>query len=67
MAWSLRNSHLVLTHFDDDHINGILRWVNKDKEASSHIKKVWFNSGKEIAEKFNSEENQDLDIEIVIV
>ena len=31
---------LVLTHFDDDHIGGILRWLNKDKEASKLIKKV---------------------------
>ncbi|SHL61639.1 ComEC/Rec2 family competence protein [Myroides odoratimimus] len=56
---------LVLTHFDDDHIGGILRWLNKDKEASNLIKKVWFNSGKEIADKFKSDENPDLDIEIV--
>lgn len=55
---------LVLTHFDDDHIGGILRWLNKDKEAVSLIKKVWFNSGKEIAKRFTSEENKDLDIEI---
>lgn len=56
---------LVLTHFDDDHIGGILRWLNKDKEATNLIKKVWFNSGKEIATKFESEENPDLDINIV--
>ncbi|MBS1781129.1 MAG: MBL fold metallo-hydrolase [Bacteroidetes bacterium] len=56
---------LVLTHFDDDHIGGILRWLNKDKEAASLIKKVWFNSGKEIAKKFKNAENQDLDIEVV--
>lgn len=56
---------LVLTHFDDDHIGGILRWLNKDKEASALIKKVWFNSGKEIAKKFNSVENKDLIIDIV--
>lgn len=56
---------LVLTHFDDDHIGGVLRWLNKDKEASKLIKKVWFNSGKEIAKKFESDENKDLDIEIV--
>ena len=56
---------LVLTHFDDDHIGGILRWLNKDKEASKLIKKVWFNSGKEIAKKFESDENKDLDIIIV--
>ncbi|WP_313139105.1 ComEC/Rec2 family competence protein [Myroides sp.] len=56
---------LILTHFDDDHIGGILRWLNKDKEASKLIKKVWFNSGKEIAKKFESDESEDLDIEIV--
>lgn len=55
---------LVLTHFDDDHIGGIFRWLTKDKEAVSLIKKVWFNSGKEIAKKFTSEENKDLDIKI---
>lgn len=56
---------LILTHFDDDHIGGILRWMNKDKEASKLIKKVWFNSGKEIAKKFESDENKELDIEII--
>ncbi|NDV45890.1 MBL fold metallo-hydrolase [Paludibacter sp. 221] len=56
---------LVLTHFDDDHIGGILRWLNKDKDASKLIRKVWFNSGKEIANKLESDENKDLDIEIV--
>ncbi len=56
---------LVLTHFDDDHIGGILRWLNKDKEAPKLIKKVWFNSGKEIAKKFEIAENKDLNIEIV--
>ncbi|RXM50581.1 MULTISPECIES: MBL fold metallo-hydrolase [unclassified Chryseobacterium] len=35
---------LVLTHFHDDHIGGVLRWLNKDKEAPNLIKKVWFTS-----------------------
>lgn len=56
---------LILTHFDDDHIGGILRWLNKDKEAFKLIKKVWFNSGKEIAKRLEKEENKDLDIEII--
>ena len=56
---------LILTHFDDDHIGGILRWLNKDKEAFKLIEKVWFNSGKEIAKKFESTENKDLNIKIV--
>lgn len=55
---------LILTHFDDDHIGGILRWLNQDKEATALIKKVWFNSGKEIAKELASEENKDLSIEI---
>lgn len=56
---------LILTHFDDDHIGGIFRWLNKDKEASKLIKKVWFNSGKEIAKMFECDENKDLDIEVI--
>lgn len=56
---------LILTHFDDDHIGGILRWLNKDKEACKLIKKVWFNSGKEIAKMFECDENKDLDIELI--
>ncbi len=56
---------LVLTHFDDDHIGGILRWLNKDKDASKLIKKVWFNSGNEISKKFEIAKNNDLNIEIV--
>ena len=55
---------LVMTHFDDDHIGGLLRWLNKDKEAPKLINKVWFNSGKEIAKELAIEENQDLNIEI---
>ncbi len=56
---------LILTHFDDDHIGGILRWLNRDKEAFKLIEKVWFNSGKEIAKMFDSKENKELEIKIV--
>lgn len=55
---------LILTHFDDDHIGGILRWLNQDKEAAKLVKNVWFNSGKRIAKELSSEENKDLRIEI---
>lgn len=54
---------MVLTHFDDDHIGGLLSWLKKDKEAPMLIKKVWFNSGKVIAKELAIEENQDLNIE----
>ncbi len=55
---------LILTHFDGDHIGGILRWLNQDKDAKAFIKKVWFNSGKEIARELMTEDNKDLKIEI---
>ena len=47
---------LILTHVDDDHIGGILKWVENDKYASSLIGKVWFNSGRLISEYFKKEE-----------
>ena len=43
---------LVLTHVDDDHIGGILRWFEEDLEAHQLIDQVWFNSGKTIARHY---------------
>jgi beta-lactamase superfamily II metal-dependent hydrolase len=51
---------LIITHVDADHISGILKWFDEDKEAYKLIKEVWFNSGKLIAEFFKEEENKDL-------
>lgn len=51
---------LVLTHIDEDHIGGILKWIEFDEEAHRLIKKVWFNSGKTISKYFNEKENEDL-------
>ncbi|CAM3002159.1 ComEC/Rec2 family competence protein [Vibrio rarus] len=39
---------LVVTHIDDDHIGGILKWFSKDQQVASKVKKVWFNSPKQI-------------------
>ena len=64
---------LVLTHIDDDHIGGIIKWLNDDetresidvsyaentKNARKMIKKVWFNSGRIIAEHFNKKEKKE--------
>lgn len=55
---------LVMTHVDDDHIGGILRWFQKDLEAYKLIDKVWFNSGRLIAEHFL--EAPDKESEIVL-
>lgn len=37
---------LILTHVDDDHIGGILKWFENDNAALDLIECVWFNSGK---------------------
>lgn len=50
---------LILTHVDDDHIGGVLKWFEKDKEADKIIGKVWFNSGKLISEYFDEQEIAD--------
>ncbi|MEZ7505968.1 ComEC/Rec2 family competence protein [Flavobacterium sp. Arc2] len=47
---------LVLTHVDDDHIGGVLKWFEKDKEAHKIIGQVWFNSGRLISEHYNEQE-----------
>lgn len=57
---------LILTHIDDDHIGGVLKWFSKDEAAYNLIGKVWFNSGKTIANHFKSEENKELKLNIEI-
>jgi beta-lactamase superfamily II metal-dependent hydrolase len=47
---------LILTHVDDDHIGGILKWFEQDAYAKDLVKKVWFNSGRLISEYFQQEE-----------
>jgi len=43
---------LILTHVDNDHIQGVLAWFEEDLKATELIEKVWFNSGKLIFEYF---------------
>jgi len=57
---------LILTHIDNDHILGLLKWFEMDSNACRLIDDVWFNSGKLIAETFNKPENKDLDKEFKI-
>lgn len=52
---NLKIDLLVITHIDDDHIGGVLKMFEDKKFNPSIIKKVWFNSGKLIAEHFNDE------------
>ncbi|MFV8339616.1 ComEC/Rec2 family competence protein [Flavobacterium sp. LB3P21] len=63
---SIRNNDkfidlLIITHIDEDHIGGIIKWFNSDVNAFKLIKEVWFNSGKGIATFLNESENKDLE------
>lgn len=57
---------MILTHIDNDHICGILKWFELDSNANELIKNVWFNSGKLIAKYFNEPENGDFKIDLKI-
>ncbi len=50
---------LILTHVDDDHIGGLLKWFETDPTAKEITKEVWFNSGRIISEHFKEEEIKD--------
>lgn len=51
---------LILTHIDDDHIGGLLKWFSEDKTAIDLIMEVWYNSGKKIHEWFNIHKNEQI-------
>jgi len=57
---------LIVTHIDDDHINGLLKWIKTDLEADKLIGQVWFNSGKLIAKHLNEPENPELEIALTL-
>jgi beta-lactamase superfamily II metal-dependent hydrolase len=56
---------LILTHVDDDHIGGLLKWFELDDEAAKLVKKVWFNSGKLIAEYLAAEPPQAAELTLL--
>jgi len=45
---------LVITHIDDDHIGGILKWFSSDQQFAEKVKSVWFNSPKKIQESLST-------------
>jgi metal-dependent hydrolase (beta-lactamase superfamily II) len=57
---------LVLTHIDNDHIEGLLKWFEIDPKAVEMIGNIWFNSGKLIAQSLNQPENIDLRVGLKI-
>ncbi|KAA5542067.1 ComEC/Rec2 family competence protein [Adhaeribacter rhizoryzae] len=58
---------LIITHIDDDHIGGILKFFEDTKFDKSFVKKVWFNSGRLISKHFNTPifEERDESIQIL--
>lgn len=57
---------LVLTHVDDDHIAGILKWFESYEFSADLINKVWFNAGKLINKQFQKNLENDNNIELAI-
>lgn len=51
---------LIVTHVDDDHIGGILRWFDYDGDAVAMVSEVFFNTGGLIAKQLDKPENPDL-------
>lgn len=49
---------VILTHIDDDHIDGFLKWFSKDETAIHNIKEIWFNSGRIIKKFLNDTESE---------
>lgn len=45
---------MVLTHYDDDHINGFLALLENSIIDSSSVKKVWMNYGTELSKQAES-------------
>lgn len=57
---------VILTHIDNDHICGLLKWFELDDKAHEFVKNVWFNSGKLIATYLKEPENEDLRVGLKI-
>lgn len=45
---------MILTHADDDHIGGLLKFFEKNGEEQSNIRKVLYNSPKVLASRFQT-------------
>lgn len=52
----------IVTHVDDDHIGGLLKAFRHEKHRSVIANDVWFNSGKIIAQAFNTQVPEGSDI-----
>ncbi|SKC65728.1 ComEC/Rec2 family competence protein [Ohtaekwangia koreensis] len=55
---------LILTHTDDDHIGGFLKYLEDEKRLVSLFRKVWFNTGALISKELNLPEKAESTIHI---
>lgn len=53
---------LILTHIDNDHICGLLKWFEMDENALELISHIWFNSGLVLARLLDEKVNDDLKV-----
>lgn len=53
---------MILSHIDNDHIEGFLKMFEQDKNAANIIGEVWFNSGEAIANYLKKPKNDDLNL-----
>jgi len=50
---------LIITHVDNDHIGGLLKWLESSEFDKLMIGKIWFNSGELINEYFKTNYEND--------
>ncbi|MEH7159342.1 ComEC/Rec2 family competence protein [Neobacillus drentensis] len=50
---------LIVTHIDEDHIQGILKLFETDEVDKTIVEKVWFNSKENLSIYFNGQEQLD--------
>lgn len=55
---------MVVTHIDQDHIGGILAYVNDKEVPKEGVKQFWFNSGRLIASEFDHDPDPRRDVSL---
>lgn len=53
---------LILTHTDEDHIGGIIKYYEDENRKKELISNIWFNSGKVINEKLNLKDQNSFEV-----
>ncbi|MEM6343567.1 MAG: MBL fold metallo-hydrolase [Bacteroidota bacterium] len=53
---------MIVTHIDQDHIGGVLAFVNDSNLSKDFVERFWFNSGLLIASQFDHEPDRRRDV-----